>query len=101
LALVIFRSRAAAEIIMFSHDANLLLEILGKMPGERGVITASDTEHAIRLLEQAVHAHSDTAGADQATDDAAAPVALRQRAYPLLQMLIAAHRKQVDVTWGV
>ncbi|MFN9972782.1 MAG: DUF1840 family protein, partial [Phycisphaerae bacterium] len=32
---------------------------------------------------------------------AEAPITLGQRAFPLIEMLRAAARKQVDVTWGV
>ena len=92
MALVIFRSRAAAEIIMIKDAAERLLEIAGKEPGERGVFTPEQLEGALQRLEQAVAAEraSDTGRADDETPLHLQPVSLRQRAFPLMEMLRAA-----------
>jgi len=100
MALVIFRSRAASQILMQSESAQLLLDIIGKPLGQRGVIAAAEIDEALRRLQAAVAASPAAATAPD-EDPATAPVGLRQRAFPLLEMLRAASRRQVDITWGI
>lgn len=101
MALVVFRSRAASEIIMFADNAHRLLEIIGKAPEERGVIAVAELGAAVAGLQRAVEAEAAPAPAQGADQAAPLPVSLRQRAYPLLQMLRAAQARGVDVTWGI
>jgi Domain of unknown function (DUF1840) len=101
MAIVIFRSRAASQIIMLAHDAEILLTLLGKCPGERGVIKAHDISEAIRTLRQAILAQGDEDVPANKEVDSPYTVGLRQRAFPLMQMLQAAQERQVDVTWGI
>jgi Domain of unknown function (DUF1840) len=113
MALVVFRSKAAAEIYMFTETARRLLQIVGKDDSaERGVIRAQETGEALTRLTAAVEQEKDDLRRererrqqDERTGDAHSEgplqVTLGQRAFPLLEMLRAAQRKQVDVTWGV
>jgi hypothetical protein len=111
MALVVFRSQAAAEIFMF-ETARRLLQIVGKADGPRGVIRADEVDAALQRLVDAVDAekaalaqarsaHEADERAGQAGADPLPPITLGQRAFPLVEMLRAAARKQVDVTWGV
>jgi hypothetical protein len=103
MALVVFRSRAASEVIMFADAAHQLLELAGKTVAERGVITSAQIPAALDGLLRAV-AQEKAAGGASATDQegsAAIPVSLHQRAFPLIEMLRAAQKSQVDVTWGI
>ncbi|HYA66163.1 MAG TPA: DUF1840 domain-containing protein [Burkholderiaceae bacterium] len=102
MALVTFRSKAASEIIMYAQTAQRLLEIMGKSMAERGVITKEEVGEALARLVQAVE--NERPEAEPAEDELPAggrPVSLRQRAYPLVQMLRAAQKRHVDVTWGI
>jgi hypothetical protein len=112
MALVVFRSKAAAEIFMFAQSAQRILEILGKDDAPRGVITAADVQPALERLTAAVDAEKSalrdarTSGAGSRVDEPAdsgdvSPVSLAQRAFPLIEMLRAASKRGVDVTWGV
>jgi len=115
MALVVFRSKAAAEIFMFAESARRLLQIMGKADpdSERGVIRAEEVEQALNLLIAAVeqekaavrdeltHRELDERGGGAARGEPLPPVTLGQRAFPLIEMLRAAQRKRVDVTWGV
>jgi hypothetical protein len=103
MALVTFRSKAAGAIIMYADAAQRLLELIGKPMAERGVITSAQVEPALASLLAAIALEK---GSGAAADDAdAAPparhVSLAQRAFPLIEMLRAAQRRQVDVTWGI
>jgi hypothetical protein len=103
MALIIFRSRAAAEIIMLPETARRLLELAGKTPGERGVITREEIPAALSGLLRAVEEEK-AGGTDVAAPDeplSRVPVSLRQRAFPLIQMLRAAQARGVEVTWGI
>lgn len=121
MALVVFRSKAAGEIFMFAETTRRILDILGKdADAPRGVITADETPGALARLQAAVDdekaqiaaakqrgQQADQRGSAGAANDpadeaaAARAVTLGQRAYPLLEMLRAAAKKKVDVTWGV
>jgi hypothetical protein len=112
MSLVVFRSKAAGEIFMFAETARRIFEILGRPDAPRGVITAAQVPEALQRLSAAVEqekADLQAAAAAARQDDrrgdgeGAAPVAitLGQRTYPLIEMLRAAEKKQVDVTWGV
>lgn len=112
MSLVVFRSKAAGEIFMFAETARRIFEIIGRSDSARGVITAEQVPEALQRLETAVeqekadikaaHANADQAdrrGTDEPAN--AAPITLGQRAFPLIEMLRAAAKKKVDVTWGV
>ena len=113
MALVVFRSKAAAEIYMFAEAARRLLQIVGKTAdSERGVIRAEEVGDALDRLTAAVEQEKAQLRDEQARREVdertgnahterVLPVTLGQRAFPLIEMLRAAQRKRVDVTWGV
>jgi hypothetical protein len=83
MSLVVFRSKAAGEIFMFAETARRIFEIIGRSESARGVITAEQVTDALQRLVSAVEQEK------------------AQRAFPLIEMLRAAEKKKVDVTWGV
>jgi hypothetical protein len=113
MALVVFRSKAAGEIFMFAETARRILAIIGKQDTPRGVISAEQVDDALGRLAAAVE--EEKAQVKQAREEAeqaqrrgepgaeegARAITLAQRAHPLLEMLRAAQKKRVDVTWGV
>jgi hypothetical protein len=113
MALVVFRSKAAGEIFMFEETARRIFEIIGKAAAPRGVITAEQVPEALARLTAAVEEEKAALKAAQARaeeaerrgeDDAGAgerAITLAQRAYPLIEMLRAAQKKKVEVTWGI
>jgi rubrerythrin len=113
MALVVFRSKAAGEIFMFAETARRILAILGRDDAPRGVIGADQIGDALARLSAAVEeekeqirqareeAEQAQRRGEPAVDESARAITLAQRAHPLLQMLHAAQKKRVDVTWGV
>jgi hypothetical protein len=113
--LITFKSKAAAEVTMYKEHAKRLLDVLNK-DVERGVIMPDETAHAIAVLEAAVaesrahpiseevmrdiDAHHNEKGDDNEHEHPE-PVKFSARAYPLLEMLHAAHKMQREVMWGV
>jgi hypothetical protein len=108
MALVIFRSKAAADITMFAESARRIFEIVGRPESARGVITAEQIPDALQRLTAAVEQDKAQykASADAANDESeskgmqARGVTFSQRAFPLIEMLRAAQKKGADVTWG-
>jgi len=114
--LVIFRSKAAADIFMYAEHAKMLLDIIGK-PFEpeqapRGVVTAEQVPQALAALRSAADksaeeqkklrkTNEEPAEPDYAPDPMTLPVGLAQRAYPLIEMLERAQKSGAVVTWGV
>lgn len=113
--LVTFKSKAAADVLMYGEHAKRILDLLGK-DAKRGVITAEETGPAIERLEREIA----EARAHAATEDIRHDVELHQsgehedheheptqavsfatRVYPLLEMLRAARRDGHSVAWGI
>jgi septal ring factor EnvC (AmiA/AmiB activator) len=111
--LMTFKSRAAAEILMYKEHARRILDMLGK-DVDQGVITVEELPAAIARLEKEIAESRAEARAQEAEEEAAreknpddqdeAPVrnvSFATRAYPLLEMLRAAEKEQLPVVWGV
>ena len=49
-----FKSRAAANLIMLQSNAERVLDLIGKQPGPKGIITAAQMPAAIAALERAL-----------------------------------------------
>ena len=107
--LVVFHSKAAAEVLMFSQHALPILRAAGKpytdtLP-ERGVITREQLPDAIRGIEQAmaIDQEPDNAETDDDNDTKShpisEPVSFRRRAFPLLAMLRLSLEHDADVIW--
>jgi hypothetical protein len=111
MALVVFRSRAAGEIFMFAETARRIFDIIGRQEAPRGVITAEQIPEALQKLVDAVEEEKARLKAAQQDEDLAdkqgeggaqqRPITLGQRAFPLIEMLRAAQKRKVEVTWGV
>lgn len=106
--LVTFKSKAAADILMYAVHAKPILDLLGKDIA-RGVITAEETGQAIERIESEIAARKLSSPANSEQDDSDseskqglnAVVSFGARTYPLLEMLRAAHREKAFVMWGV
>jgi hypothetical protein len=96
--LVIFKSKAAADVIMYGEHARRILDLLHK-DVRQGIITAAETAGAIAAIEAEIR----TEQAEHADDEenASQYVRFATRAFPFLEMLRAAHKRGKDVVWGV
>jgi hypothetical protein len=109
MALVIFRSKVAADITMFAENARRIFEIIGRPESARGVITAAQVPDALQRLTSAVEQEKQQLGAASTRAENDEPenkgmqargVTFAQRAFPLIEMLRAAQKKGADITWG-
>lgn len=105
--LITFKSKAAADILMYEKHAKPILDLLGK-DVTRGIITSAEMSGAVSTLEAYIEEirRQEAAAQQEAEDDeqeTARPqsVSLATRAYPLLEMLRAASKAKADVMWGV
>ncbi len=93
-----FKSPATGDLIMLGAHGDQMLRLLGREPAPRGIIEAADMPAASAALLAAI-TQDETPPAD---DDARQPpVGLRQRLWPVVEMLRRAHAADAPVVWGV
>jgi hypothetical protein len=116
--LITFKSKAAADVIMYKTHAQPLFDLLEKSP-DKGVITVEEIPDALAKLEARIaeskreltteekkqknalsvdakdHTKDDNETVHEQT------VSFAVRAFPLLEMLRAAKREKQFVIWGV
>lgn len=108
--LITFKSKASGDVIMFADVAKRLLEIMGKEPTDKGIVTVEQLPEALarlrkaaeedRAAQRATQARRDAAGGEE-THGGQGGVSLSQRAVPLIELLEWSVKKAVPVTWGV
>lgn len=114
--LITFKSKAAADIVMYKEHAQRILELLDK-DVERGIIVKEDAGNAIATIEDAIadsrthsvsglvqHDVTEHPQPNDGGDHEHAPIEIitfATRAFPLLEMLRAAQVQGCDVVWGV
>jgi hypothetical protein len=96
--LVRFRSEAG-DMVMFGEVAVTLLKMMGQSGSVPGAILATDIPVALARLQDAVAANQVDPAPPRARDDGEPRVSLRQRAFPLIELLGRAIKKDVDVIW--
>jgi hypothetical protein len=101
-----FKSKAAADLIMLGEQGDELLRMVGREPSAQGIFEVTALPAVIAALEAAVarSEQAPAAAADKGEDDGhagARAVSLRQRAWPLRELLRRAHEAQQVVVWGV
>jgi hypothetical protein len=104
-----FKSKAAGDLIMMGPNGDQMLRLIGKEPAATGIIEVAAMPIALAALEQAVAAEdaarkqaeleaSDaTTGLNAARDH----VSLRQRMWPMVDMMRRSHSEGADIIWGV
>ncbi len=107
-----FKSKAGGDLLMLGPNGDALLRALGREPSAQGIIEPAAMAGAIQAIEQAVLADEAARAPSRsgaAADDAANPAApggrdgvgLRQRFWPMVELLKRASRDGVAVVWGV
>lgn len=103
-----FKSKASGDILMLGPNGDALLRAIGREPSPQGIIEPADCGPAVQAIEQAIAAdetaraaaQADAAGAG-ASLPAADGVAMRQRLWPMVDLLKRAAAAGVPVVWGV
>jgi hypothetical protein len=99
-----FKSKASGDVIMTEPIGNRLLGLLGREPSPRGIFEAADLPALIDRLEAAIAADEAARAPGAAEDDddrTGERIGLRQRAWPLVDMMRRAQSARVPIVWGV
>ncbi len=98
-----FKSKAAGDVIMLGPNGDQVLGLIGKDPAAKGIIEPAAMRAAIAALETAIAAE-EAAKADPCNERDDTPrdrVSLRQRAWPLVEMMKRAQAANREIVWGV
>jgi hypothetical protein len=99
-----FRSKAAGDVIMLGPNGDQVMRLVGRESAARGIFEVEHMPALIAALEQAVAA--DEVARRDAPDAGDEPkgkgdgVTLRQRVWPLVEMLRRCHAARDVITWG-
>ena len=99
-----FTSKASGDVVMMGPQGDELMRLLGREPAPKGIIETAALPAALRALEAAVATEAAAAGDDasRADDPVRDPaVALRQRLWPVMEMLRRCQAAGQPVVWGV
>jgi hypothetical protein len=111
-----FKSRAAGDLLMLGPHGDALLRALEREPAPRGIIEAADIPASLAALKAAIEADDavraargagsgqpEAAPDESRSQDSAARdgVSLRQRLWPMVEMLRRAQAEDEPVVWGV
>jgi hypothetical protein len=96
-----FKSAATEDLIMLGPHGDRLLRLLGREPAAKGIIEPAQMLAAIKTLQDAVAAEEPPQDADKFDDRAVTAIGLRQRLWPMIEMLRRCHAADAPVVWGV
>ena len=96
--LVKFKSDAG-DIVMFGDVAETLLKLMGQSGALPGALVAKDVPAALERLKRGAAVQPGPDPADAESGDAEGKVSLKQRAFPLVELLGRCVQKDCDVIW--
>jgi hypothetical protein len=105
-----FKSKASGDLIMLGPNGDQMLRLLGREPAPKGIVEVEHMAAAIAALRAAVR-NDEAAAPANADADAEAEadeppgrgtgVSLRQRLWPVIEMLERSLAAKEPVVWGV
>lgn len=95
-----FKSKAAADLIMLGPNGDQLLRLIGREPQAKGILEPQAMFAAIADLQQAI-ADEEAQRADDKKPQPADRVGLRQRMWPMIEMMKRAQAAGEPIVWGV
>ena len=93
-----FKSPATGDLIMLKPQGDEMLRLLGREPAAQGIIEAQAMPAALAALQAAIAAAPKPG---VSTDEDSPAVGLRQRLWPMVEMLRRAQAAGASVVWGV
>lgn len=96
-----FKSQATGDLIMLGPHGDQVLRLMGREPAAQGILEPEALAAALAALQAAVAAEAAAAAADGPDPDRPRAVALRQRVWPMVEMLRRAQAAGAAVVWGV
>ena len=105
---VTFKSKTTGDLLMLTQHAEALMKVMGREPSASGILLPEQMPQALAALKALPAEHDAPAEPDdeeQATatepDRSDEYVSLRQRAWPLIQMIERAQASDQAIVWGV
>ncbi len=102
-----FRSAATGDLVMLGPQGDQLLRLLGREPAAKGIIETAAMPAVLSALQAAI-AEQESAGrsagdaeAANDTEPAQPAVGLRQRLWPMIEMLRRCQAAGEPIVWGV
>jgi Domain of unknown function (DUF1840) len=98
-----FKSKAAGDVIMLAAHGDRLMRLLEREPAPRGIFEVAQMPDLIAALEAAVASDEAARERDDSGHSPRAPgdgVSLRQRVWPLVEMLRRCSAAKEVITWG-
>lgn len=102
-----FKSKATGDVIMLGPTGDQVLREVGREPAAKGIFEVDAMPGLIAALEQAIareeaeRAEVDAKVREDGERGAPMSISLRQRAWPLIEMLRKAHAAGEPIVWGV
>jgi Domain of unknown function (DUF1840) len=103
-----FKSKATGDVLMTEPVGSGLLRAIGKEPASQGIIETAALPLAMAAIEKAIAleeaqplqevAKSAMDSSELSRDET---VTLRQRAWPLVEMMKRAQLENANIVWGV
>lgn len=98
-----FKSKASGDVIMLGPNGDQMLRILGRDAAPKGIVEVAHMAAAIAALRAAVAADEAPPEVDEQDEEAAARggITLRQRLWPVIDLLERSLAAGEPVVWGV
>jgi Domain of unknown function (DUF1840) len=100
-----FKSKAAGDVIMLGPNGDQVMRLVGREPAGQGIFEVDAMPGLIATLQAAVAADESARRGDPSAEGAPAAdhgdrVSLRQRVWPLVEMLRRCHAAREVIVWG-
>jgi Domain of unknown function (DUF1840) len=92
-----FKCKATGNVIMLGPNGDQLLRLIGREPSSKGIVEVHVMASAIAALQQAVAAEE----AQRDEPERSIEVGLRQRVWPMIEMMKRAQVANEPIVWGV
>ena len=95
-----FKSAVTGDLIMLGPHGDQMLRLIGREPAAKGIIEVADMPAVLTTLQAAVSS-AEQPDRDDTEDLGTPPIGLRQRLWPVVEMLRRCLAADEPVTWGV
>lgn len=95
-----FKSKASGDLIMLGPHGDQLLRLIGREPAAKGIIEPAHIPTVLTALQAAIVA-AEQAPPGEADQPGARAVGLRQRLWPVIEMLRRCQAADQPIVWGV
>jgi mannose/cellobiose epimerase-like protein (N-acyl-D-glucosamine 2-epimerase family) len=98
-----FKCKATGDTVLLGPTGDALLRALGRQPVAQGIIEVSAMPAAIAALLKAAEEDAAQRASDVSAESGERrdPVPLKQRFWPMVEMLRQAHAAAEPIVWGV